>query len=412
MIELKPQTENFFCCPECQEAHPAIHDVLVQSIHIMADCTCKKCGFNFFQVFPVGHTIDDQLSIGKFNDRFYPSNYEQPWLFDTLVKGNKDIRKREVSIRKIVFEVYEDVIILNTLDFLYGHVLLKLYNALYHLEHQKNIGLIVIIPKAFEWMIPRGCAEAWIVDLKLSELVYGYESIQKFVAKQFDRFDRIYLSKAYSHPDFSKIDISRLTGIAPFDIKTFVEERPVFTFILREDRWWFPSYADYAFYRIVRKLKWLKKGSRWLSHRQNNLVKKAISHIRRQLPNSEFYVAGLGNTGSFQGYAHDERSVSVDTGREFSWCELYARSHVVIGVHGSNMLLPTAMAGGCVEILPQDRYGNMIQDISVRYGDRRQLFFYRFADQYASAQSVASKVIGIIRDYPQFEKDMCLHLYS
>jgi hypothetical protein len=54
----------------------------------------------------------------------------------------------------------------------------------------------------------------------------------------------------------------------------------------------------------------------------------------------------------------------------------------------------------------------MIQDISVRYSDRRQLFFYRFADQYSTAKSVAEKAIAMVRDYPQFEKDMCRHLYS
>jgi glycosyltransferase involved in cell wall biosynthesis len=378
----------------------------------MAECKCKNCGFDFFQVFPIGHTIDEHLSIGKFNDRFYPVNYEQPWLFNTLIKGNKEVQKKEVHIKKQVFEIYEDVVILNTLDFLYGHVLLKLYNALYHLEHETNIGLIVIIPKAFEWLIPKGCAEAWIVDLKLSELVYGYESIQRFVAQEFNRFDRIYLSKAYSHPDFSKIDITKLTGIPPFNIKTFSSRKPVFTFILREDRWWFPSIIDYIIYRIARKLKSLSGVGRILAHRQNRLVKKTITRIRKQLPEAEFYIAGLGETGNFDGYAHDERTVNVSTEKEIAWCGLYARSHVVIGVHGSNMLLPTAMAAGCVEILPQDRYGNMVQDISVRYNDRRQLFFYRFVDQYASAQSVASKVIGMIRDYPQFEKDMCLHVYS
>ena len=412
MIELKPQIENFFRCPECKESFPAIRDVLVQSIHIMADCKCKNCGFDFFQVFPVGHTIDDHLSIGKFNDRFYPSDNEQPWLFETLIKGNTQVRKKEVLIERRVYKVCEDVIILNTLDFLYGHVLLKLYNAIYHLDQQKNIGLIVIVPKSFEWLIPRGSAEAWVVDLKLSELVYGYESIQKFVAQQFDRFDRIYLSKAYCHPDFSKIDIARLTGIAPFDINGFNTAHPVFTFVLREDRWWFSSVADYAIYRVARKLKRLSSTRNLLASRQNGLVRNAIKHIRKQFPEAEFYIAGLGRTGDFNGLAHDERSVNVNEEQEIRWCKLYAQSHVVIGVHGSNMLLPTALAAGCVEILPQDRYGNMIQDISVRYTDRRQLFFYRFADQYSAAKSVAEKAIAMVRDYPQFEKDMCRHLYS
>jgi hypothetical protein len=85
---------------------------------------------------------------------------------------------------------------------------------------------------------------------------------------------------------------------------------------------------------------------------------------------------------------------------------------VVIGIHGSNMLLPTALAAGCVEILPEDRYGNMVQDISVRYTNRQQLFFYRFADQYSSPQSIANKAIAIIKDYSLFKKNMTTNGYN
>ena len=97
---------------------------------------------------------------------------------------------------------------------------------------------------------------------------------------------------------------------------------------------------------------------------------------------------------------------------ETAWCNVYSRSHVVIGIHGSNMLLPTALAAGCVEILPTERYGNMVQDIAVRYRDRRQLFLYRFADQYTSPRSVAAKALAIIEHYDRYYKNMCRHLYK
>jgi hypothetical protein len=146
-----------------------------------------------------------------------------------------------------------------------------------------------------------------------------------------------------------------------------------------------------------------------LSKRQNQLIKKTIRLIRKDLPEAEFYVVGLGKTGSFSGYATDHRQREVNSLVETAWCEVYAKSHVVVGVHGSNMLLPTALAAGCVEILPEDRYGNMVQDLSVRYSDRLQLFFYRFADQFACPKSVVGKVVAMIRDYELFRKNMCSH---
>jgi hypothetical protein len=76
------------------------------------------------------------------------------------------------------------------------------------------------------------------------------------------------------------------------------------------------------------------------------------------------------------------------------------------------MLLPTALAASCVEILPEDRFGNIVQDISVRYSDRRQLFMYRFADQFIKPRKIAQKVVAIIRDYDTFYKNMCEYIYK
>jgi hypothetical protein len=147
-------------------------------------------------------------------------------------------------------------------------------------------------------------------------------------------------------------------------------------------------------------------GSRILALRQNRLIKKTIKLIKKELPDVIFFLVGLGKTGTFTNSITDDRQLETNDVVEKEWCEIYAKSHVVIGIHGSNMLLPTALAAGCVEVLPADRYGNMVQDISVRYKDRKQLFFYRFVDQFAKPSSIASKAIAIIRDYKMFETNM------
>ena len=412
MIQLKPSPGTNFICPECGSANTVLAKVIVESIHILGDCTCLACGLDFYQVFPIGHTVDDVLSIGKSSGKLYQPENHPAWLSESVMKAHRGMRKDAVGIRKIIYKKCQNVVILNTLDFLYGHTLLKLCNALYHLDHQKDLGLILIIPKMFEWLVPQGCAEAWVVDLKLSDLAYGYEAIQKFVSQEFDRFQKIYLSKAYSHPDFTNVDVARLTKVKPFDLTTFSQQKPTITFVLREDRLWFRSLADYWLYRVFRKLKALSWGKRILSIRQNQLIKRAIREIRKRLPKATVYVVGLGTTGSFKGHAIDQRKNEVDSAVETLWCNTYSQSHVVVGVHGSNMLLPTALAAGCVEILPEDRYGNIIQDISVRYADRLQLFFYRFVDQYSNPKSVGSKAIAMILDYDLYHNNMCRNHYQ
>ncbi len=410
MIRIKPEPENHFLCPKCSQK-PVMRELVMKSVFTLADCVCENCGFEFYQTLPIGHTVISTLTICKFVGRLYPHDTEKTWLSTALLKAHGSEKHGEVQIKKIIYKEHDHVVVLNALDFLYGHVLLKLYNSIYHLDHNKDLGLIIIIPKLFEWLIPSGCAEVWIVDLKLNDLVYNYSWIQKFVSKEFERFDTIYLSKSYSHPDFTAIDISRFTGIKPFDLANFTKLSPAITFVLREDRWWFRGSIDYWFYRVFRKLGSLKLGSRVLSMQQNSLVKKTISLILKKLPNANFYIAGLGTTGNFKGYARDERKQVINDSIEKDWCRIYAQSHVVIGVHGSNMLLPTAHAAGCVEILPEDRYGNIVQDISVRYADRKQLYLYRFADQYAGPKTVATKVISIIENFEIFEKNMCHNVY-
>jgi len=351
MIRIKPEGENKFFCPKC--AQPSkVKEIALKSAFTLADCLCGNCGFAYYQTLPVGHTVVDTVTIDKLNSRLYPWDTKTSWFSEALLKAHLNEKQEAVEITKMIFKKHDQVVVLNTLDFLYGHVLLKLYNSIFHLDHHKDLGLIVIIPKSFEWLVPSGCSEVWIVDVKLSDLVYNHSFIQKFVAREFERFSTIYLSKSYSHPDFTTIDISRFTGIRPFDLANFARLQPTFTFVLREDRWWLPSTLDYWFYRLCRKFGVLKIGSRFLSIRQNALIKKTISFVRKKFPDARFFVVGLGTTGGFRRHTRDERKNTVNDSVERDWCSNYARSHVVIGVHGSNMLLPTAHAAACVEILP------------------------------------------------------------
>src|SRR5258708_25262521 len=232
MIRIKPEPENQFLCPKCSQ-QPLVREIVMQSVFTLADCVCKKCEFEFYQTLPIGHAVIDTLTIDKSERKLYPDDTEKSWLTKALMKAYGNEKRDEVHVKKIIYKKYERVVVLNTLDFLYGHVLLKLYNSIYHLDNNKDLGLIIIIPKLFEWLIPNGCAEAWIVDLKLNELTYNYLSVQKFISKAFERFQTIYLSKSYSHPDFTTIDISRFTSIKPFDLANFTRLRPTVTFVLR-----------------------------------------------------------------------------------------------------------------------------------------------------------------------------------
>jgi hypothetical protein len=101
----------------------------------------------------------------------------------------------------------------------------------------------------------------------------------------------------------------------------------------------------------------------------------------------------------------------MDVGTEKAWCAAYGSSQVVVGVHGSNMLLPTALAGSCVEILPRQRLENIVQDVTVRHHGRAQLFHYRFVDEFASPEVVAGQVVSIFVDRDTFMRNNHVNVF-
>ena len=114
---------------------------------------------------------------------------------------------------------------------------------------------------------------------------------------------------------------------------------------------------------------------------------------------------GLGDKRAVPAGVVDLRTRTMNVETELNWCRAYAKSQIVMGVHGSNMLLPTAFAGGCIEVLPHDRYGNIVQDVAVRCNDVMQLFLYRFVDEFASTREVARHAISMFSDYTVFHRN-------
>jgi len=416
MIRIKPDADIFLACPCCGAEKTKLHEVSVPGTHWIVHHNCIVCGSSFIGSLPVGHTIDLQLHWDKTKHKLFTENTADvraiKWLPAVFEKFVTDVRTDNITIRKLIFKKTNRVVILNTLDAIYGHSLLKLYNAQYHLDKNEELGLVLIVSKSFEWLIPSGCAEAWVVDLPLGDLKYSHSEIDKFVQKEMMRFAEVFVSKAYSHPDFSKVDIERFTGIRPFDLNTFNSTTPCFTFVLRADRPWLRNGITGGFHWLFMKFKMLKLVEGFFAADQNYLVKTTIAKIKRHIPTAEIFVTGFGKRGHFKDATGDERYDKVNDEIERKWCSIYSKSHIVIGVHGSNMLLPTAFAAGCLEILPEFRTYNIAQDLSVRYNDKRQIFLYRFVDQFISPRTLATKAIAMVKDYNSFYRNMILNVYK
>jgi len=100
--------------------------------------------------------------------------------------------------------------------------------------------------------------------------------------------------------------------------------------------------------------------------------------IRRKLGSGyRFTAAGLGISGSLPSFVDDRRTRSFDEETERALCTIYSESILVIGVHGSSMILPSAHAGMAVSLMPSRRWGNFAEDILYTEEDVRLSAFQR-----------------------------------
>ncbi|MBK7385038.1 MAG: hypothetical protein IPI81_17135 [Flavobacteriales bacterium] len=233
------------------------------------------------------------MAIGKEEGRLYEGDGAKQWLTDPLMKGFRAPSDEHVPIERKVITPHKRVMVLNALDFLYGHVLLKLWNAQYYFDVIPTSAWCSILPKSFEWQVPKGVAEVWLVDQKLSKAHGWYRSINEQVKSFLTDFEEVYLAKGYAHPDKSKVDIERFTGVKAFDSIGSPPPKHV-TFVLREDRLWFRTSLHKLKYRA---LQWLGLKAR---HKliscgiSSGMAMKALRLIRKLHPEVTASIVGLG----------------------------------------------------------------------------------------------------------------------
>lgn len=401
LVPLLPDCFNDFDCPVCGRPKPAVRRNLFIGIQVLGEYHCIQCGSTYLRDLPIGFQVDLQLAFEERTKRILHPNAE-PWITYPEYTSPTTF---DFHIERKVFREHKRVIVLNVLDHLYGHVLLRLHNALHYIDRYKDQGLILLIPKMFEWLVPDGVAETWVVDQKLAQARAWHPCIDRFVQQQLSRYDEVQLARGWSHPDFADIDVERFTRVRPFQLDAFNASPPHITFVVRTDRLWFATSFAKLCYRILGRLGSRNSLGRWFVRRQSDLVRRSMRWIRNEVKDVTFSVVGLAPPGGFDGLAEDLRTTRMDRETELLWCRTYARSHIVVGVHGSNMLLPTAHAAGLIEILPHDRLGNFAQDVNIRYRNRMQLFLYRFLDEFASPRIVARNAVSMIRHFTLYYRN-------
>ena len=164
MIRLHPIPDTSQQCPFCQVLLES-RGWLIPGMRNLADLRCPTCNREFYGDLTAGQALYTPMLLEKESGVVY-DKHGVPWFADWLRDSYS--HRTEVPVTFHVEErlpITRQVVLLNCLDVLYGHSLLKLLNAQRYLEQQ--VDLILIIPSFLTWMIPEGVAQVWIVGLPL-----------------------------------------------------------------------------------------------------------------------------------------------------------------------------------------------------------------------------------------------------
>lgn len=394
-----------FICPDCNCAFGESKDLLFQGMHVLVECICECCDHTYFHTLPNGHTHFFPIAFSSITSSVSCNDQVFGWLAKPLVDSVRKNKTIQATIERILLSSSKEVILLNCLDSCYGHVLLKLFSTHRYIQKYPSKGIIILIPASFRWLVPDGVAEIWTISTSLKNFSYKISSLDEFSKGAIEKFDSFELANVPIYPELTQDELRQYIEQKPFDLTEF-ENRPfTLSFILREDRFWTGSPIDEFFLRVsisLGILPLMKPYFRMRQHRNVNVLARKL--IKAFSPNLILYAIGIGKEGGLIKEIQDRRTLAIVEKLEKKWCSLYASSHVVIGIHGSNMLLPTFLAAGYINILPRHKIDNFAEDVMSSHKGRYRQFLGRYVDEFDSVSLIANHIVSMYKQFPFLKK--------
>lgn len=358
MIKIFPNIDLSANCPT-DGTNLDVIDVIIPGMRCLADTTCPSCGNRYYVDLPVGQAVWSPVILNQATAEIYDT-FNITWFGNLLQEGFLNPVHSEVVPVVHKFFDADRIVIINCLDFLYGHSLLKLLNVQRYLDNSPELGCCVIVPTQLVHLVPDGVAEIWEFPIPVKDGGKWYTSLQRWLNQELTKRKECFLSPGYSHPSNRVYDIHRFVRYLP-DISEQVRQyQPIILFSYREDRTW----------------------GRSLTHQQHNL-QKFYNQLSMIFPNMVFVLVGFGQQNQIRATRTkliDLRTDKFEVERDRLWMAYMSVADCVIGIHGSNMLLPSGLAKSTVELVPRSRLGNTIQDFLFPWAvqdNRDALLYYR-----------------------------------
>jgi hypothetical protein len=380
-------------CPECGAALE-LGDVHFVGMPIFVDSTCLSCGRAFFVDWPAGHALLHPVVIAQDTGAVYAGG--GAWYARRVARcfvTRQEPLAAEITVRGECRRG-GNAVVLNCLDFLYGHVLLKLLSAAKHLRETPEDDLVVIVPRLLAWLVPAN-AVVIEVDLQLNRGMEWLEGLNAAVREVLAPCAAVRISPAISQPDLTIEELSTF-GLAPGS--GGATEPLQVGFILRDDRLWSGRLGLPL--RAARRVLPNRVSQGLLRRRQHRNYRTLTRQIRERYPESRIVALGIGRPVGLSADIVDLRTPGPIRS-ESPWLEEYRRCGVIVGIHGSALLLPSLLAGGVVDLIPTHKLdGAFGSDMLIPHGyvqdPKLALFRYRMLPEASSPRTVAEHVLSII----------------
>ena len=382
-------------CPTCGSAL-ALESVRFPGMPIIVDACCGSCGHRYEFDWPAGHAL---LHPVIFDIDTQTAHLDGKSWYATRFLHCVSTRQHPLSVPVKVCGAArqsDEAVLVDCLDFLYGHSLLKLLSAPRYLREDRFRDLVLIVPKSIAWLVPAR-ARVIEVDIPFRRGDEWIEGLETAVEELLAPYRRVSISPAISQPEVTADDLAALgPGFAPSMFWTSDDQTQV-SFILRDDRLWLGTRTPTL--AIARRVlgSSMKRGLE-LRRQQREFAELArILHRRR--PDLRLVAMGIGSRGGLPSFVDDLRSRNPTPADELRWVGEYAKSRVIVGVHGSNMLLPSALGGAVVELLPRGKLQDIAEDLIVPSDGKEPklyLFRYRILPETTAPSVVADTTISIL----------------
>jgi hypothetical protein len=377
MFQIYPKFTVPLTIPNTGAGHlPAtalVHEALIfQGIHVVSKASDLVSGKQFFVDLPTGQSNLTPFYMDCANGQVFDklsgtrvTQYNSHSAALTLL-AKPDLK--EITLNVEVINKKQEVIVLNTLDSCYGHAYLFLLNIQHIFKHKPaDIGLVVLIQPMFRWLIPAEWVdEIWTAKMSLDAQRTYYPSLSAKINAEFPRFDKVHLSHAHLLPTAEKIEIERFVKVKPFSFAQ-PPAQPRITYVWREDfgRLWIKNVLVYGACKVLR-IRPILRYLHWFR------VVIFFYCMRFKFGNKYKYTAaGDGKFGFFPSFVEDARTTTYGDEIEVKLAHIYAQSAVVIGTHGSSMLIPSSLAGSVICLMPYMKWEHIGEDIVYTTDDAR-----------------------------------------